>query len=260
MSDIRKAAELAKDIKDAVLELSDGHRFPDLMDAIDHLAALSQPAEAKGEPVQVPEDERNAFERWFEGNRCLPGENWFRRDIDEPEEYLSTHTAEAWDGWKARAMLAAAPLPPAKPKPQHDTDMEQRWPNAVTPAEHPQKTVNRRLLEALRYCIKQVPELATVPGVNCAIAEAEAQMADHFVGASKMVSLDDEQIDAAFLRGFKAAQSQLQAAQPVGREALSRQTLIGLWGDKSDGPSNSEIVDFGRAVERAHGITGEGEA
>lgn len=48
------------------------------------------------------------------------------------------------------------------------------------------------------------------------------------------------------------------AAQPVGREALSRKALVDLWGDKSDGPSNSEIVRFGREVERAHGITGEG--
>lgn len=47
MTDTRKAAELAKDIKDAVLELSDGHRFPDLMEAIDQLAALSQPAEGQ---------------------------------------------------------------------------------------------------------------------------------------------------------------------------------------------------------------------
>lgn len=50
----------------------------------------------------------------------------------------------------------------------------------------------------------------------------------------------------------------LRKAAEQALEALGRQTLIGLWGDKSDGPSNSEIVDFGRAVERAHGITGEG--
>ena len=36
--------------------------------------------------------------------------------------------------------------------------------------------------------------------------------------------------------------------------ALTISKLIELWGDKSDGPSNAEIVSFGRAVERAHGI------
>lgn len=56
----------------------------------------------------------------------------------------------------------------------------------------------------------------------------------------------------------KALAEKIKAAQPVGREALSRKAMVDLWGDKSDGPSNSEIIRFGRAVERAHGITGEG--
>lgn len=211
MADLKQAARqaLAKDIKDSVLELSDGRRFPDLMAAIDQLAALSQPAEAQrkpvawiehalsgtgerllhfarraptvrddvtnpiwtplythpaAQPVQVPEDERNAFERWFEGNRCLPGENWFRRDIDEPEEYLSTHTAEAWDGWKARAMLAAAPLPPAQPEHVPEAGFGE--------------PVNRRLLEALRECLFYLNDNLGSLEASLAVKRAEAAIAE----------------------------------------------------------------------------------
>lgn len=37
-------------------------------------------------------------------------------------------------------------------------------------------------------------------------------------------------------------------------EPLTQTKLIALWADKSDGPSNAEIVSFARAIERAHGI------
>lgn len=51
--------------------------------------------------------ERTAFERWYEGH-CLPGEaDWFGRDPDDPNEYYHGHTSEAWEGWQARAALAA---------------------------------------------------------------------------------------------------------------------------------------------------------
>ena len=40
------------------------------------------------------------------------------------------------------------------------------------------------------------------------------------------------------------------------RAALTREQAIALWADKSDGPSNSEIVSYCRAVEAAHGIGG----
>ena len=43
-------------------------------------------------------------------------------------------------------------------------------------------------------------------------------------------------------------------AAPPQRVPLTREEAIALWADKSDGPSNSEIVLFARAVERAHGI------
>lgn len=53
------------------------------------------------------QQERSAFERWYEGH-CLPGEaDWFRRDADDPSEYDHGHTSEAWAGWQARAALAA---------------------------------------------------------------------------------------------------------------------------------------------------------
>jgi hypothetical protein len=41
------------------------------------------------------------------------------------------------------------------------------------------------------------------------------------------------------------------------RQPLTREDAIALWKDRSDGPSNAEIVSYCRAVEAAHGITGE---
>lgn len=41
------------------------------------------------------------------------------------------------------------------------------------------------------------------------------------------------------------------------RQPLTREDAIALWKDRSDGPSNAEIVSYCRAVEAAHSITGE---
>lgn len=41
---------------------------------------------------------------------------------------------------------------------------------------------------------------------------------------------------------------------PQQRKPLLRGEIIGLWKDRSDGPSNAEIISFARAIERAHGI------
>ena len=41
---------------------------------------------------------------------------------------------------------------------------------------------------------------------------------------------------------------------PPQRKPLTREEAIALWADKSDGPSNAEIVSYCRAIERAHGI------
>ena len=41
---------------------------------------------------------------------------------------------------------------------------------------------------------------------------------------------------------------------PPQRKPLTREKAIALWADKSDGPSNGEIVSYCRAIERAHGI------
>ena len=46
---------------------------------------------------------------------------------------------------------------------------------------------------------------------------------------------------------------------PPQRKPLTREEAIALWADKSDGPSNGEIVSFTRAIERAHGIGGNDE-
>ena len=59
------------------------------------------------------------------------------------------------------------------------------------------------------------------------------------------------------LQAALAEAEQEQAGEAVARplEPLTQTKLIALWADKSDGPSNAEIVSFARAIERAHGIT-----
>ena len=49
--------------------------------------------------VAVP-DEREAFEHHFRADDL-------RRDPDEPEQYLNGHVQTQWEGWQARAALAA---------------------------------------------------------------------------------------------------------------------------------------------------------
>lgn len=41
---------------------------------------------------------------------------------------------------------------------------------------------------------------------------------------------------------------------PPQRKPLTREQAIAMWADKSDGPSNSEIVSFAHAIEAMHGI------
>jgi hypothetical protein len=41
------------------------------------------------------------------------------------------------------------------------------------------------------------------------------------------------------------------------REPLTREQALKLWGPRSDGPENHEIISFTRAIEAAHGITGK---
>lgn len=150
MADPRKAAELAQDIKDSVLELSDGRRFPDLMAAIDQLAALSQPAEGQ-EPLfllytgQIDssgeqdewETEADSWNRVEAFCRANPGktiglypvaqpvqvqvhEGWRPseaqyREWCERHDLPERHSREAFDDAVSLHLLAAAPLPPAQP-------------------------------------------------------------------------------------------------------------------------------------------------
>lgn len=239
-------------------------------------AALSHP---EPEAVQVPQ-----------GWRLVPE--------DPTQEILRRHSenTDGLDEYTARqdwhAMLAAAPQPPAQPEARGD-EKPRAWiradwsgsapeeltfdrPDTRSPAqtEHVPEAgfgepVNRRLLEALRYCIKQVPELATVPGVNCAIAEAEAQLA---AKPDQVPPSIREAVEAAFEQrpGWRqkiaAAVRHLgepAAAQPVGREPLTDEKINDLIpspyrGEDYIGYSRTDLCELARAVEHAHGITGEG--
>ena len=48
-------------------------------------------------------------------------------------------------------------------------------------------------------------------------------------------------------------------AQPLqqARQPLTKVHALMLWGSRSDGPDNHEIITYARVIEAAHGITGE---
>lgn len=172
-------------------------------------------------------------------------------DIQKLPQFAWEDRDDAWE-------VAAAPLPPAQPTHTNldpnesdpialwaeicrlreaiqGPDGYETWQQAAT-AERARRVkaerdackepVNRRLLEALRYCIKQVPELATVPGVNCAIAEAEAQQAAQPQDPVVAVCEHREEPRGCYRvrcqLGRKCVAEAQQAAQPVGRESLSK--------------------------------------
>lgn len=51
-----------------------------------------------------------------------------------------------------------------------------------------------------------------------------------------------------------APAAQQEPAQADARVPLTQTAIIEAWGPRSDGPNNSEIISFARAIERAHGI------
>jgi hypothetical protein len=56
--------------------------------------------------------------------------------------------------------------------------------------------------------------------------------------------------------GGYVADRSLRVSTPP-RKPLNHMEIIELWGDRSDGHDNGEIVGFARAIERAHGIGDE---
>lgn len=243
MTDLRKAAQQAletlQQLQGGCTDSDDGTVeaitvwCPEVIEALE--SALSQPAEAQGEPLfllhtgQIDssgeqdewETEADSQQRVDEFCRQHPGmtiglypsaqpvqvpEGWRPSEAQYLEwcdrhDLPERHSREAFDDAVSLHLLAAAPLPPAQPKPQHDTDMEQRWPNAVTPAEHPQKTVNRRLLEALIELREQcsgVSPFANAVAVKSSVLEirrvgrfmAACEQADEAIAAAKVVESD----------------------------------------------------------------------
>jgi hypothetical protein len=60
--------------------------------------------------------------------------------------------------------------------------------------------------------------------------------------------------------GDARARAAIRAVGAGSREPLAKEQIVALWGHRSDGPNNSEIVSFARAIERAHGIAARGKA
>lgn len=63
--------------------------------------------------------ERENFEAWFEAAAMPSESDWFRREKDDPDEYVHVPTQYAWEGWTARAARAALGEQSPSPEPQY---------------------------------------------------------------------------------------------------------------------------------------------
>lgn len=267
MPDIRKAAEQALEALEDPLSFAKGQAA-----AISIRAALSQPAEAQGEPVaaaqpvQVPE---GAPAGW----KLVP--------VEELQELVkltnfNTSALAAHVSAMATAWLAAAPLPPAQ-------------------------TENAERIERLKFDLRQVmidygaaerandPErIRSTTSAAVALIDSLAPVVDPKSSPEPAQPVNRRLLEA--LRPFAVygrpgsrdvevgeaiaaiAEAEAQAAQSVGREALSDQATVdlvkechaalaeelGAW--DIDPPLHHVKQAHDRCEEwlRAHGITGEG--
>ena len=85
------------DYMDAAQEVED--RIAELEAQLSAIGAGGVEPLRKPAAVAVP-DEREAFEHHFRADDL-------RRDPDEPEQYLNGHVQTQWEGWQARAAIAA---------------------------------------------------------------------------------------------------------------------------------------------------------
>jgi hypothetical protein len=81
-------------------------------------------------------------------------------------------------------------------------------------------------------------------------AEQEALAAKHNATVAKAACLAlGERVERA-----EAERDALKAQPAAQAVPLTHIQIIELWGNRSDGPDNGELIGFARAIERAHGI------
>ena len=109
-------------------------------------------------------------------------------------------------------------------------------------------------LEAMNYSGMDVGKFNRI---NAACSALKAALADgDNVAPTEPVAWMDREGDIykmPEIKGWAPPHTMLYAASPE-RKPLTTEEAIALWAEKSDGPSNGEIVSFCRAIERAHGI------
>lgn len=221
MSDLRKAAQLALEALEDPLSFTKGQAAATAI-----RAALSQPAD--GQVLAAPRG------KWEGGEYWMPLA--WQLCADECGEDACNELV--WEG---------GPIP-------------EPWGDRWLKYEHEAKRLISLVHEHAPYSPTAQPVQVQVPeGWRLVTVEPTPEMLDAVVSTMDDLLLG-KHAEQQYRDDWSAmlAAAPLPPAQPVGREALSRKALVDLWGDKSDGPSNSEIVRFGREVERAHGITGEG--
>lgn len=101
-------------------------------------------------------DERAAFE--YHARACE-----LTRDEDVPDDYRNPHVQEYWNGWKARAALASAPVAGEAPSRQTLLDAIWRHGNARAMAEHniAYRDEVRNTADALIALLDAAPQAST---------------------------------------------------------------------------------------------------
>ena len=142
--------------------------------------------------------------------------------------------------WPAQTVAWSIPLylaPPQRPaEPVQEPDLS-RCPKCGGPADNGH---DREVPPSPYFCTKCMAEPVPVAWMHVPYPGS---------GLRQMVSLIQNREPSLY-----AATVPLYVALPQ-RKPLTREQAIALWADKSDGPSNGEIVSYCRAVERAHGIS-----
>lgn len=77
----------------------------DVRDVAAYCAFLWHHGQSTGVNKPSVEQERELFECWYEADAMPCEGDWFKRDPDEPDEYDSPNTHQAWEAWKFRAGL-----------------------------------------------------------------------------------------------------------------------------------------------------------
>ena len=114
------------------------------------------------------------------------------------------------------------------------------------------ETLNKRVTRTNCYLWFSNPQNSAWTALYTAPPQ---QPAPEPVGEVEQIEADDDGQEFAWIKLHHSVKlgDRFYTAPPQ-RKPLTQEEAVALWADKSDGPSNGEIVSYCRAIEQAHGI------